>query len=215
MNLVRYADDWVITAESREVAEQVKVVTERFLAERGLSISEEKTKIVHIDEGFDFLSWNFRKYGGKLLIKPSKKAVATITRTISDIIRYAKSVSQEVLIEKLNPVIRGWSLYHRNVVSAATFSRLDNIVWGLLWHWAKRRHPNKGHRWTAQKYWHSVDNSNWVFTTFTSTLRLFADTKIRRHVMVQLERNPFFDADYFGNRLCDIITKQTTVYSFF
>ncbi len=215
VNLVRYADDWVITAESREVAEQVKVAIEGFLAERGLSISEEKTKIVHIDEGFDFLSWNFRKFGGKLLIKPSKKAVATITRTISDIIRCAKSASQEVLIEKLNPVIRGWSLYHRNVVSADTFSRLDHIVWGLLWQWAKRRHPNKGHRWTAQRYWHSVDNSNWVFTTFTSTLRLFADTKIRRHVMVQLERNPFFDADYFGNRLCDIITKQTTVYSFY
>jgi RNA-directed DNA polymerase len=118
VNLVRYADDWVITAESHEVAEQVKVAIEGFLAERGLSISEEKTKIVHIDEGFDFLSWNVRKYGRKLLIKPSKKAVATIVRTISDIIRCAKSASQEVLIEKLNPVIRGWSLYHRNVVSA-------------------------------------------------------------------------------------------------
>jgi RNA-directed DNA polymerase len=141
--------------------------------------------------------------------------VATITRTISDIIRFAKSVSQEVLIEKLNPVIRGWSLYHRNVVSAEAFSRLDHIVWGLLWQWAKRRHPNKGHQWTTQRYWHTVDNSNWVFTTFASTLRLFADTKIRRHVMVQLERNPFFDADYFSNRQCDIITKQTTVYSFF
>jgi RNA-directed DNA polymerase len=86
VNLVRYADDWVITAESREVAEQVKAAVEGFLAERGLSLSEEKTKIVHIDEGFDFLSWNFRKYSGKLLIKPSKKAVSTVTRTISDII---------------------------------------------------------------------------------------------------------------------------------
>ncbi len=141
--------------------------------------------------------------------------MATITRTISDIIRCAKSVSQEVLIEKLNPVIRGWSLYHRNVVSADIFSRLDHTVWELLWQWAKRRHPNKGHRWTVQRYWHSVDNSNWTFTTFTSTLRLFSDTKIRRHVMVQMERNPFFDADYFSNRQCDVIIKQTTVYSFF
>lgn len=153
VNLVRNADDWVITAESRDVAEQVKSAIEGFLAERGLSLSEKKTKIVHIDEGFDFLSWNFRKYGGKLLIKPSKKAVATITRTISDIIRCAKSASQEVLIERLNPVIRGWSLYHRNVVSADIFSRLDHIVWELLWQWAKRRHPVKGHRWIIQRYW--------------------------------------------------------------
>jgi RNA-directed DNA polymerase len=215
VNLVRYADDWIITAESREVAEQVRAAVEGFLAERGLSLSEEKTKIVHIDEGFDFLSWNFRKYSGKLLIKPSKKAVATITRTLSDIISHSKSVSQKVLIEKLNPVIRGWSLYHRNVVSAKTFSRLDRIVWELLWQWAKRRHPDKGHQWIARRYWHSVDNSNWTFTTFASTLRRFSDTKIKRHVLVQLRRNPFLDAEYFCKRQCNHITRQTTVYSFF
>jgi RNA-directed DNA polymerase len=215
VNLARYADDWVITAESREVAEQVKAAIEEFLAQRGLSLSVEKTKIVHIDEGFDFLSWNFRKYGGKLLIKPSKKAVATITRTISDIIRNAKSVNQQILIEKLNPVIRGWSFYHRSVVSSETFSRLDSIVWDLLWQWAKRRHPDKGLRWIARRYWHSVDNSNWVFTSFTATLRRFSDTKIRRHVIVQLERDPFVDTEYFCNRLRDNTTKQTTVYSFF
>jgi RNA-directed DNA polymerase len=215
VNFVRYADDWVITAESREVAEQVKTVIEGFLAERGLSLSEEKTKIVHIDVGFDFLSWNFRKYDGKLLIKPSKKAVATITRTIGDIIRGAKSVSQIDLIEKLNPIIRGWALYHRSVVASRTFSRLDSIVWDLLWSWAKRRHPDKGHQWIARKYWHSIDNSNWVFTTFSSTLKRFSDTKIRRHVLVQLVRNPYLDAEYFSNRQCDILTRQTTVYSFY
>ena len=215
VNFVRYADDWVITAESREVAEQVKAAVEGFLAERGLSLSEEKTKIVHIDEGFDFLSWNFQKYSGKLLIKPSKKAVSTITRTISDIISHSKSASQKVLIDKLNPVIRGWSLYHRNVVSAKTFSSLDHTVWELLWQWAKRRHPDKGHGWTARRYWHSVDNSNWTFTTFASTLIRFSDTKIRRHILVQLKRNPFLDREYFSARNGDPVTRQTTVYSFF
>lgn len=215
VNLIRYADDWIITAESREVAEQVKAAIADFLGERGLSLSEEKTKIVHINDGFDFLSWNFRKYGGKLLIKPSRKAVATITCSISNIIRHAKSANQEALIGKLNPVIRGWSLYHRHVVSAEIFSDLDHRIWELLWQWAKRRHPNKGHRWIVQRYWHSVDNSNWVFTTFTSTLTRFSDTKIRRHVMVQLERNPFLDAVYFNNRQRSSTTKQTTVYSFF
>ena len=198
-----------------DVAEQVKTATEGFLTERGLSLSEEKTKIVHIDEGFDFLSWNFRKYGGKLLIKPSKKAVATITRKISDIIRGSKSASQIDLIEKLNPIILGWALYHRSVVASSTFNRLDSIVWDLLWSWAKRRHPKKGHQWIARKYWHSIDNSNWVFTTFTSTLKRFSDTKIKRHVLAQLMRNPFLDAEYFSKRHCDIVTRQTTVYSFF
>jgi RNA-directed DNA polymerase len=92
---------------------------------------------------------------------------------------------------------------------------LDSMAWDLLWHWAKRRHPNKGHKWTAQRYWHSVDNSNWVFTTFKSTLKRFSDTKIRRHALVQLKRNPFLDAAYFSNRQCDHMTKQTTFYSFF
>jgi len=141
--------------------------------------------------------------------------VSTITRTISDIISHSKSASQKVLIDKLNPVIRGWSLYHRNVVSAKTFSSLDHTVWELLWQWAKRRHPDKGHRWIAQRYWHSVDNSNWTFTTFVSTLIRFSDTKIRRHVLVQLKRNPFLDREYFSARNGDPVTRQTTVYSFF
>ncbi|MFA5415135.1 MAG: group II intron reverse transcriptase/maturase, partial [Methanoregula sp.] len=91
----------------------------------------------------------------------------------------------------------------------------DHIVWELLWHWAKRRHPDKGHGWIAQRYWHSVDNSNWTFTTFVSTLIRFSDTKIRRHILVQLKRNPFLDREYFGARNGDPVTRQTTVHSFF
>jgi RNA-directed DNA polymerase len=215
VHFVRYADDWVVTAETREIAEQVKALIEEFLAERGLSLSEEKTKIVYIDDGFDFLSWNFRKFQGKLLIKPSIKAIAIITRKISNIIHNSKSMSQEDLIEKLNPVIQGWSQYHRNFVSAGTFKRMDFIMWDLLWQWAKRRHPDKGHKWIVRRYWHSIDKSNWTFTTFTTTLKQFSDTKIRRHILVQLKRNPFLDADYFSKRHCDIITKQTKISSFF
>ena len=133
----------------------------------------------------------------------------------SGIFRTSIGTKVQTRIVMQQPLIRGWSLYHRNVVSAKTFSRLDHIVWELLWQWAKRRHPDKGHQWTVRRYWHSVDNSNWVFTTFTSTLRLFSDTKIRRHILTQLVRNPFLDADYFSKRKCDTLTRQTTVYSFF
>ena len=215
VHFVRYADDWVVTAETQEIAEQAKILVEEFLVDRGLSLSEEKTKIVHIDDGFDFLSWNFRKYDGKLLIKPSGKSVSSITSKISNIIHNAKSVSQEDLIEKLNPLIQGWSMYHKNFVSAETFKRLDSVVWDLLWQWAKRRHSDKGHRWVARKYWHSIENSNWTFTSFRSTLKNFSSIKIKRHEMVQLKRNPFLDAVYFHCRNCGNMTKQTRFYSFF
>jgi RNA-directed DNA polymerase len=215
VHLTRYADDWVVTTESKKMAEEVKSVLETFLAERGLSLAEEKTRITHIDEGFDFLGWNFRKYCGKLLIKPSGNAVGRVTQSISTIIKKAKGWSQESLIAKLNPVIRGWTLYHRNAVSSETFSRMNFIVWGMLWHWAKRRHPNKVNQWIARKYWHSVDNSKWTFTTFTSTLHHFTDTKIRRHVLIQLDKNPYLDDEYFARRISGNKTRQSTINSFF
>lgn len=214
VNLVRYADDWVVTAVSREGAEEIKCVISEFLAERGLSLSEEKTKIVHIEEGFDFLSWNFRKYNGKALMKPSKKAVSTIVRSISDIIGNAKSWTQESLIDKLNPVITGWTSYHRCSVASKIFSNLNAVMWGMLWHWAKRRHPDKGKQWIARRYWHSVHNSNWTFTAFTCTIRRFTDMKIRYHKQLQLNRNPYLDAYYFSERLSNYRTKQTSIYSF-
>ena len=197
------------------MAEEVKSVIIKFLAERGLSLSEEKTKIVHISEGFDFLSWNFRKYNGKLLIKPSVKAVSTITMNIGTIIRKAKGMSQDNLIRVLNPVIMGWALYHRNAVSSEIFSKMNHVVWGMLWHWAKRRHPNKGHHWIVQKYWQSMDNTKRVFTSFKSTLLLFTDIKIKRHIMAQLGKNPFLDVDYFDKRDYDCLTMQTSLNSFF
>ena len=215
VNLVRYADDWVVTAKSKEVAEEVKIAIAEFLAERGLSLSEEKTKIVSIEEGFDFLSWNFRKYNGITLMKPSKKAVASITQSISDSIRKAKAWTQDALIKQLNPLITGWAAYHRCGVASKIFSKLDAVLWGMLWHWAKRRHQNKGNKWIARKYWHSVHNSNWTFTTFTYTLKRFSDTKIKYHKLLQMERNPYFDASYFSERFSDHRTRQTSIYSFF
>jgi RNA-directed DNA polymerase len=215
VNFVRYADDWVVTAVSKEVAEEVKSCISEFLAERGLTLSEEKTKIVRIEEGFDFLSWNFRKYDGVLLMKPSKKAIATIIREIGDIIKKAKAWTQEFLIQKLNPVITGWALYQKCAVASDIFSYLDYTIWGMLWHWAKRRHSDKGKRWIAKRYWHSIHNSNWTFTTFSSTLNRFSDTKIRYHKLLQLERNPYLDAEYFHERLSNSTTRQTSIYSFF
>jgi RNA-directed DNA polymerase len=122
--VVRYADDFVVTGDSKELLETVvKPWVEQFLRERGLILSKEKTKIVHIDEGFDFVGWNFRKYRGKMLIKPSKKNVKAFYDKVKSIIERSLSVPTAVLINKLNPVFRGWAEYHKGVVAKATFSK--------------------------------------------------------------------------------------------
>ena len=146
VNFIRYADDFVITGATKETLEQAKSIIGDFLKDRGLSLSEEKTKIVHIDEGFDFLGWNVRKYGGKLLIKPAKKNVQAFLRKIRQIIKENHTAKQENVIRLLNPVIRGWANYHQNQVAKETFSKVDHFIWKKLWQWACRRHPNKPFR---------------------------------------------------------------------
>ncbi len=208
VHLIRYADDFLVTAPDKEVAEEIRELIQIFLAERGLELSEAKTTITHIDEGFDFLGWNFRKYDGQLLIKPSKNSIKNIIDKVRKIIHKSSAWTQERLINTLNPIITGWVNYHRHVVAKATFSKLDYLLWEMLWHWAKRRHHNKGHRWIARRYWHTEGLRNWVFKSGKVKLVLFADTKIRRHVMVKLDKNPYLDRDYFLERT-NRIKKQT------
>lgn len=153
MNMVRYADDFIITGNSKEWLEQeVKAAVVEFLAERGLVLSPEKTRITHIREGFDFLGWNIRKYNGKLLMKPSKANVKAHLDKIREVVKANKTATQAHLIRLLNPVLRGWANYHRHVVAKETFARVDDDVWSMLWRWAVRRHPNKGARWVKEKY---------------------------------------------------------------
>jgi RNA-directed DNA polymerase len=201
INPIRYADDFVITGATREVLEQVKVEVEAFLAERGLSLSPEKTKIVCVTEGFDFLGFNVRTYDGKLLIKPSKDAEIRCHRIMREVIREHKATTQRDLIDRLNPMIRGWSNYYRHVVSKQAFTRLDDAVWNALWRWAKRRHPKKGRPWTKKRYFQSLGSRQWVFACengrdqngkrMWSSLAKASDTGIRRHVKVKANANPY------------------------
>lgn len=164
MNMVRYADDFIITGNSKEWLEQeVKPAVVEFLAKRGLVLSPEKTKITHIGEGFDFLGWNIRKYGGKLLMKPSKANVKAHLDKIREIINGNKMAKQENLIRLLNPVLRGWANYHSHVVAKKTFSKVDKCVWSMLWRWAARRHPSQNARWVKEKYFKTRGTRNWVF----------------------------------------------------
>ena len=144
VGVIRYADDFIVTGASKELLEtEVRPWIEAFLAERGLRLSVAKTKIVHIDQGFDFLGWNFRKYSGTLLIKPSKKNVHTFYEKLRKVISDNLGAKQENLIRLLNPMLRGWAQYHSPVVAKEAFSRMESSLFWRLMRWAKRRHPKK------------------------------------------------------------------------
>lgn len=213
VHLVRYADDFVITARSKELLEdEVKPLVTRFLRERGLELSEDKTRITHIDEGFDFLGWNIRKYDGKLLIKPSRKNVKAVKGKIREIMRANRQCRTENLIKLLNPVIQGWANYHRVAVAKRTFKAVDHWIWQKTWRWARRRHPTKNAWWVKKKYFWTIGNRNWMLAAQAEDRhgkdRVFAlakagDTAIVRHIKIQAEANPHDPvwAEYFAARL--------------
>ena len=207
VNLVRYADDFIITARTKEQAEQVKETVKTFMMVRGLQLSEEKTLITNIADGFDFLGWNFRKYSGKLLIKPSKKSQQSVLEKIRKAISQCTAKTQDELIDRLNAIIRGWSSYHRGTVASRVFAKMDHEIFKALWRWACRRHPHKGLRWIKARYWKMVGTRKWVFKD-QGTLLLMADTKIVRHIPLKLDKNPYIDRNYFYFRKLKLLVNK-------
>jgi len=207
VHLIRYADDFIVTGRSKELlAETVKPVVEAFLAERGLALSPEKTRITHLCVGFDFLGQNVRRYpNGKLLIKPSRDSVARLLSETKRIIDEGRAMAPALLILRLNPLIRGWASYHRHVVSKRVFARVDYEIFRQLWRWACARHPQKGRRWIKRKYFERVAMRDWCFfgpyvSADGSRLHahLFHATSVRivRHVCVREALNPYDPAWY-------------------
>ena len=201
VNLVRYADDFIVTAATKEIAEEAKELIRDFLKTRGLELSEEKTLITHIDDGFDMLGWTFRKFNGKLIVKPSKKSLKAFTASLSEtILGRGKAWKQNLLIEKLNQQIRGWTNYHRSVCASEAFTHIDYVLYELLWRWAKRRHPHKGKWWVSTNYWHRRGNRNWVFSTEDKELLRVDHIPIIRHTKVRMDANPYLEPEYFHAR---------------
>lgn len=214
VNLIRYADDFIITGSTKELLEnEVQPVVAQFLHDRGLQLSPEKTCITHISEGFDFLGQYLRKYNGKLLVKPSKKNTHAFLEKVRHLIWANCAAPQADLIAMLNPIIQGWANYHRHVAAKATFRKVDSEIWRALWRWATRRHPGKGRRWIKERYFHSIGTRAWVFAADTGRrtlkgqiqwLKLIqaCDTPIRRHVKIKAEANPYDPhwRDYFEER---------------
>jgi RNA-directed DNA polymerase len=214
VNLVRYADDFIVTGNSKELLEnEVKPLVEQFLRDRGLQLAPEKTCITHIEQGFDFLGQNTRKYGGRLLIKPSRKNMYAFLEKIRSVIRQNRAAKQENLIWVLNPLVRGWANYHRHIVATPAFRKTEMVLWHSLWRWAKRRHPEKSVDWIAKRYWHRLGRRRRSFATLTGVAaphgkpvlaRLVdpTETPIRRYVKVKSDANPFDPnwRDYFADR---------------
>ena len=165
------------------------------MAPRGLAFNEDKTKIVHLDEGFDFLGFNVRRYRGKLLITPSKAALKRVRERLATEIRSLRGAPALVVIKRLNPIIRGWSAYYRSAVASEAFASLDSYVWALTYRWALRSHRNKSRHWVAAQYFGLFNRSHqnrWVFGDRASGAYMlrFSWTRIVRHQMVSRRASP-------------------------
>jgi RNA-directed DNA polymerase len=197
IHLIRYADDFIVTANNLEVLHLTREGIRDFLAARGLELSEEKTSFTHLSAGFDFLGQHLRRVEGRLLITPARKNVQTFMDNIRRTIHKMRAAPALDLIEKLTPMIRGWAMYHRHICAAKTFSAIDHFLVELLQKWAKRRHAHrKSVLWQKHKYFRTVRNRDWVFTAKDSEgkdIDLFqaSSVKIRRWPRISAAANPF------------------------
>jgi RNA-directed DNA polymerase len=205
--LIRYADDLVVLCHSQEQAVQVKARIAEWLAPRGLVFNEDKTQIVHLSQGFDFLGFNIRRYGHKLLVKPSRVAVGRLRARLAAEMRALRGSNVMAVIAKLNPIVKGWAAYYRGAVSGKTFSSLDHYLWQLLYKWSTWSHPDKPKSWIVGRYFgkrNKFRNDHWVFGAPGTSAYVvkFAWTNIVRHILVKGGASPDDPelAAYWANR---------------
>jgi RNA-directed DNA polymerase len=201
VNLVRYCDAFMMTGLSKEILEtEVKPLVTAFLRARGLALSEEKTKITHIEDGCDFLGQHVRKYNGKFLTRPAKKNVKAFLTDIRAVIKENKQATAYGLIATLNPKIRGWAHFHRHAAAKQTFAHVDTAIFNALGRWARRRHPTKGKRGVKDRYFGRSGNRNWRFfgkakdqegNTTHNWLCLASATPITRYTKIKGDCNPY------------------------
>ena len=202
VHLVRYADDFLITGTSRDLLrDQVQPLVAHFLHERGLALSHEKTRITHVEEGFDFLGQNVRRYrDGTVLTKPSTQNVKTFLSKIQETIDNSGSMTAGELIRRLNQQIKGGTMYHRYAASKRTFTYVDHRIFRMVWHWCRRRHPKKSRRWLKTTYFPPDGHRQWVFTgmlqdrkghKYSIRLMQAAQVRIIRYVKLRSAVNPY------------------------
>src|SRR4028119_1622297 len=212
LNLIRYADDFVILHENITVVERCREIISEWLNGMGLELKPSKTRLAHTliqceqeKPGFDFLGFTIQQFpvgkyhskqGFKTIITPSKKKQKVHYDKIASVIEAHKSAPQAALINHLNPIIQGWAKYYATVVSKEAYAELDYLMYQKLNAWAKRRHPKKNGGWISKKYWHTIGGENWVFATREEGETLFrllshVSTPVVRHVKVKGESSPY------------------------
>ncbi|MEW6737411.1 MAG: group II intron maturase-specific domain-containing protein [Acidobacteriota bacterium] len=196
---VRYADDFAITAKTKEDIEAIVPQIKDWLNERGLKLNEEKTRICHLTEGFNFLGFNVRQYKGKCLIKPQKEKVQDKLRELKDWLKRHQNVEAEVVIDVFNPILRGWANYYKHAVSKKVFAYFAHEIVLMLIRWLKRKHSSKGVKWIVRRYFGRIGGDKWVFKaktlnrqaeTVNAYLYRLASTKIIRHTKVKGNASP-------------------------
>lgn len=197
--MVRFADDIVVTARTRERAEQAMQTIQSFLSERGLCFNQEKTYIAHVSKGFNFLSWHFRRENGVVEVQPTDNAIKRIEHELEDFIMQFKG-TQRALIEKLNDKLSGWAAYHRSTDAYMVFRHIDAIVEGLLVLKMCQKY-SRWHRETVlRKFW-IKDGGYYIFVLpddpSCRVIRL-APLAIVRHKPCKVSFNPYLDQHYFA-----------------
>jgi RNA-directed DNA polymerase len=201
INVISYADDFIVTAATREILEdRILPILHTTLKEVGLELSMEKTKITKIEDGFNFLGFHFRKYNGKLLIKPSKANIKKFLKEIKLVIKKSDALPTDKMIYTLNSRLTGWVNYYRSSVASKVFSGIDDEIFKVLIRWALKRHARKGKPWIVKKYFTRLGGDNWRFHCKVKDksgkskllyLKKASDTKIRRHIKIKSDANPF------------------------
>jgi len=211
-HLVRYADDFVIFAKSKEDIGAVHDILKDYLKERGLTLAEDKTRITHTSEGFDFLGFNFKRYktakGFKHLSKPSKNSIKQFKSKVREVCKQLQGHNVDKLIDHLNPLIRGTANYWRTSSAKAIFSKMDNYIWTKIYRFVRRLHPNKSWHWIKEKYFPFYSDGkfygNWILTGSRkgNNLIKMVWTPIRRHIMIKYNYSPYDKSktDYFAKR---------------
>ena len=200
IKIIRYVDDYLFTGSSKNMMEHVLIDLREFLEIRGLTISDSKTKIVHISEGFNFIGWHFVRNQQGLEISPSPEKSNDVLRRIADVINQGKRWDPEKLIFKLNDIVSGWGCYHAYKCTPDWFIPLDDKISSMLWKWAELRHPDKNSRWILNMYWKNHINSERVFGYGDMLLLRFEDVRIREPEPLNLLKNPYIDIEYFRAR---------------
>lgn len=197
VNYVRYADDFIVTASSRELLEdEIKPMIKEFLSERGLSLSEEKTRITHVDEGFKFLGFHIQRKKTHLRITPTESNIKKLKEGVKELIDKHRGRAAADLIAALNQKMGGWGNYYRHVSSAKAFIEIDHYTFRRLWDWVRRRHPGKSVRWRKQHYFPATEQKSWKFSGIDQkgrVRRLLALVTLgyQRHYQVKAEANPY------------------------